>query len=726
MSDSTIATVEVSEGYLTITPVGIGVATTTLTVSDTPGISQQFRVVVYRPVVERTDTETVHIVDPAVETTLTSTTTATTTSSLSVIFQAGARDQFFQAAIDAQSNNCGVEAPIGHQHVCVLVDLFDLGAQSIEESLNLPSTLHVDLDQTLYSAVQTAITNGEFQMWKGHGPTDVSWDQIPQCPDPVGTDECYSLTEDPNGGGRITVFNIEGFSEFAAGLDQPAPPPTEPPTTTPPPSTGGGGSSGGGSGSSGGGGSSGSGSRNRSSSSYEYQGNQTPQIFGQTNVTFSENGTDPVAEFIAEDPDDDDITWSLLGYDRRKFEISNDGVLSFRSPPDYENPEGREGNTYRVIIQAEDDGRPSEYDVHNVRVTVMQVNELGAITGTSELSLPENLTDMISQYLVDDPEKGVITWSLSGPDALGFEIDDQGNLSPAGALDFESPSSSAETNVHSLTITATDNGEPELSAEFEVSVTISNVNEAPHVGEIPAVELSTRHLPWMLNLAEFFTDPDGDSLSYEISGRASTDVAHAAVDSGTLSITPAGEGTTSFYVVAGDSGGLSVVGKVAVSVTEPAPAPTPVPAKVTVPVPTSTPAPVAAVETAPPPVAPEPQPVVAPEPSPTHVPLWLLSERRWRNLAQQPDKVSKLIATFRIEPQSAPMAELMLPPMATPSVPPKYVVPMDDIAAGNGPGPMSVALDGGGGLSIWLILLLVLIALVPAGYTVRMYVIHRL
>ena len=57
-SDAAIATVEVSEGYLTITPVGIGVATTTLTVSDTPAINQEFRVVVYRPVVARTDTET--------------------------------------------------------------------------------------------------------------------------------------------------------------------------------------------------------------------------------------------------------------------------------------------------------------------------------------------------------------------------------------------------------------------------------------------------------------------------------------------------------------------------------------------------------------------------------------------------------------------------------------------------------------------------------------------
>ena len=236
-SEAAIMTVEVSEGYLSITPVGIGVATTTLTVSDTPAINQQFRAVVYRPVVPRTETETVHIVDPDFETTLTS-----TDNVLSVTFQDGARDQFFQTAIDATSNNCGVEAPVEHQHVCVLVDLFDLGAESIEENLDRPSTMQVTLEQTLYSAVQTAIANGEFTMWKGHGPTDVSWEQIQACPDPRGTDECYELTADGNGnGGKITVYNIMGFSEFAAGNDQLAPPPT----VTPPPSSGGGGGAGG-------------------------------------------------------------------------------------------------------------------------------------------------------------------------------------------------------------------------------------------------------------------------------------------------------------------------------------------------------------------------------------------------------------------------------------------------------------------------------------------------
>ena len=711
-SDATIATVEVSEGYLTITPVGIGVATTTLTVSDTPGINQEFRVVVYRPVVERTETETVFIVDPAIETTLVSKNEA-----LSVLFQAGSRDQFFQVAIDAQSNNCGVEAPIGHQHVCVLVDLFDLGAQSIEESLNQNSTLHVTLSQALFDAIEADVASGDFQMWKGHGPTDVSWDEIDECPDPRGTGECYELTADPNGGGTITVHNIAGFSEFAAGSDQP----TVPPTTTPPPTTGGGGSGGGsgGSGSSGGGGSTGSSSRTR----YETSGNQTPQIFGQTNVTFSENGTDPVSTYIAEDADDDDITWSLLGYDRSKFRISQDGVLSFRSQPDYETPEGRQGNTYWVILQAEDDGRPSEYDVHNVRVTVTQVNELGELSGDAELSLPENSIDAITQYLVDDPEKGTITWTLSGPDAGAFQIDEQGNLSPLAALDFETPASSDETNVHSLKVTATDNGEPELSVDMDVSVTITNVNEAPLVDGIPGVGLGSDEQPWLIDLGMYFTDPDGDDLGYDFSGDNITDVALAHLEDSTLSIDPVSGGDVSFYVVATDTGGLSAVTSVTVSVTEPEPVPTPAQA-VIVPAPVSTPAPVVVVPVQTPTV-PE-QVTVAPEPVPTFAPLPPLVERRISNQTQESDPVSKVIVAFAIEPVDEPMAEVSLPPaVETPA--PQKTSPVDEDADGHSPAPLTASVDGsGGGISVWLWALLTMMAMATTGYAVRMYVIHRM
>ena len=704
-SDVAIMTVEVSDGYLSITPAGIGVATTTLTVSDTPGIRQEFRVVVYRPVVRRTDTETMHIVDPSVDTTLTS-----TDGTLSVLFQAGARDQFFQVAIDAQSNSCGLEAPIGHQHVCVLVDLFDLGAESIDENLDLPSTIHVNLNQALYSSVQAAITNGTFTLWKGHGPTDVSWEQIPTCPEQVGTDECYELTADENGsGGELTVHNIAGFSEFAAGTHQPAPPPVEPPQPTPP-TTGGGGGTGGGSG-------------GRPAGRSVFRGNQTPQIFGRTNVTFSENGTEPVAEFEAVDPDDDEITWSLLGYDRSKFEISQEGVLSFRNPPDYEDPQGRQGNTYQVILQAEDDGRPSEYDVHNVRVTVMQVNELGELGGEPELTVPENSIDPIAQYRVDDPERGTITWALSGTDADAFRVDENGRLSPVAALDFETPGGSDVTNVLTLTITATDDGEPELSADMDVSVTITNVNEAPLVDGIPGVDLGSDELPWLVDLGMYFTDPDGDALEFDFSGENITEVALAHLEDSTLSIDPVTGGEVTFHIVATDPGGLRAVTGVAVSVTEPEPEPTPAPA-VTVPVPVSTPVPVPAVVLSPTPTAPETV-VVAPGPEPTFAPLPPLVERRIRNQTQEPDPVSKVIVEFSLEPIDEPMADVSLPPVEEPE-PPQAVSPIDGAAAGHGPVQPSASVEQDGGAQLWLILLLILMAIVTAVYATRMYVIHRL
>ena len=68
--------------------------------------------------------------------------------------------------------------------------------------------------------------------------------------------------------------------------------------------------------------------------------------------------------------------------------------------------------------------------------------------------------ETIGQYQIEDPENGTITWSLSGPDADTFQIDEQGNLSPVVALDFESPASSDDSNVHTLTVTATDDGSP--------------------------------------------------------------------------------------------------------------------------------------------------------------------------------------------------------------------------------------------------------------------------
>ena len=104
--------------------------------------------------------------------------------------------------------------------------------------------------------------------------------------------------------------------------------------------------------------------------------------FAQTadsSIVFAENGEDPVGTFRARDQDGDSITWSLGGPDADLFSI-DDGVLSFREPPDYEDPQSAAAggpmagrNVYRVTINASG-------GTHDVTVTVTDVGEAGAVS----------------------------------------------------------------------------------------------------------------------------------------------------------------------------------------------------------------------------------------------------------------------------------------------------------------------------------------------------------
>ena len=67
---------------------------------------------------------------------------------------------------------------------------------------------------------------------------------------------------------------------------------------------------------------------------------ETPKVVGHV-IPYAENGTGPVATYKANDPENDEITWSLGGDDRADFSISTGGELTFITPPDFEAPAGR-------------------------------------------------------------------------------------------------------------------------------------------------------------------------------------------------------------------------------------------------------------------------------------------------------------------------------------------------------------------------------------------------
>ena len=100
---------------------------------------------------------------------------------------------------------------------------------------------------------------------------------------------------------------------------------------------------------------------------------EAPVITGDAALDYAENGTDPVATYSATDPESATITWTLEGDDAADFEISTGGVLTFGSPPDYENPADADpDNVYKVTVKASDG---TNEDTLDVTVTVTDVDE---------------------------------------------------------------------------------------------------------------------------------------------------------------------------------------------------------------------------------------------------------------------------------------------------------------------------------------------------------------
>ena len=103
--------------------------------------------------------------------------------------------------------------------------------------------------------------------------------------------------------------------------------------------------------------------------------NNPPVITTTSPITVKENQT-TVATLEATDADDDPITgWSITGgADSGLFNLTNDGVLSFKTAPDYENPmdAGRD-NSYEVKVTATDGTDNS--DPMTLTVNVTNVNE---------------------------------------------------------------------------------------------------------------------------------------------------------------------------------------------------------------------------------------------------------------------------------------------------------------------------------------------------------------
>ena len=253
-------------------------------------------------------------------------------------------------------------------------------------------------------------------------------------------------------------------------------------------------------------------------------------------VEFTENGSGTVHIAAATDVDNEVLTYSISGTDSALFTISaSSGALTFRNPPDYEQPEdSNSDNNYSLNLIATDPVGNQGQQSFTVQVGNANDNAPLFNLASSTIALSENDTSAI---LVDatDADGDSLSYSLSGADASVFELNTTaGALWFANAPDYDSPQDSDLNNVYELNVIAND-GAYSTSQELEIS--ISNLNdESPQITSAAsvAVNFSTISLSAPVYTLTA-TDPDpADAINYVLGG---TDASHFYLDAASGELT---------------------------------------------------------------------------------------------------------------------------------------------------------------------------------------------
>ena len=221
----------------------------------------------------------------------------------------------------------------------------------------------------------------------------------------------------------------------------------------------------------------------------------------------------PVAAY---DPNDDKLTYTLSGNGAGSFDINpSDGQISAKMKLDREAK-----SSHMVKVTATDpDGADASIDV---TITVTNVDDAPVIMRAPDANVAPEFADSEdgARSVAEDTAAGgsignpveatddnndTLTYVLGGTDAASFDINpDTGQLMTLAALDYETKAS------YSVTVTASDSGG--LSGSIDVTITVTNVNEAP-VAPTVANQTATKDTAFSY-IVPAFTDLEGGTITY--------------------------------------------------------------------------------------------------------------------------------------------------------------------------------------------------------------------
>ena len=232
----------------------------------------------------------------------------------------------------------------------------------------------------------------------------------------------------------------------------------------------------------------------------------------------TEAGTDIGAPVVADDDDNDILTYTLTdddgGTDGDSSSFAIDwatGQLMTKADLDEETM-----GSYTVVVRATDpSGVPqaSSADAGNsdtvtVVITVTDVNEAPAVAGEAAVTFNEDtgvIDTALEDYTATDSDVGAptSTWSVAGPDGDKFTATG-GELKFKAKPDHENPTDANTNNVYEVTVQASDG---KLTGMRKVKVTVENAEETG------VVTLSKTQPRVGIAVTASLTDPDGSISS---------------------------------------------------------------------------------------------------------------------------------------------------------------------------------------------------------------------
>ncbi|WP_419942448.1 Ig-like domain-containing protein [Candidatus Palauibacter sp.] len=214
-----------------------------------------------------------------------------------------------------------------------------------------------------------------------------------------------------------------------------------------------------------------------------------------------------------------------------------------------------------VTVTAADPGGLTA--TQSVEVTVEAANRAPEAVGTipaRAMTAGDEVTVDVSSFF-SDPDGDELTYTAESSDADAVTAGMEGSSLTVTAV---------AVGTATVTVTAAD---PEgLTATQSAAVAIGQANQAPEaLGTIPAQSM-TEGDAVTLDVSSFFSDPDGDELTYTAES-SDAEVAAAGIEGSSLTVTAVAVGTATVTVTAADPEGLTAAQSAEVTVEAPNRAP---------------------------------------------------------------------------------------------------------------------------------------------------------